>query len=306
MPTIICGGKTVELIRKPIAEPATCPVCGHATGRRVLSGKAAKGEGAVTECKNGTCPARADARLKTWITKLDILGIGDELLPNLISEREVKTPADLYRLASEPTRMAFLPATKMGAGKLGLKRAQAIIEQINAKKVMPIYTFIGSLGIPHLGRRRAELIMEAVPGEFETIDDWLNTEKLRKFAAQASIPNIAGEMIAGIEAFRDEIDDLRQFITIVNPELKVEDNTPKAGPCVGMTFVLTGAMSKSRKEITAALEAAGGKVCGTITKGVNFLVQADSNSQSSKTVKAVKLGIKVISEDEMWQMLGAQ
>ncbi len=297
--------------RIPVKEPTKCPVCGHATGRRTLSGKAAKGEGAMTECKNAGCQARANARIKTWITKLDILGIGDELLESLIASGDVKTPADLYRTASEPVRMAFFPGTKVGAGKLGAKRAKSIIDQINSKKEMPIYTFMGSLGIPHLGRRRVELIYEAVPGEFATIDDWLNTDKLKKFAAQASIPNIVDEITAGIIAFGDEIADLRQFITIVNPELKVKNAAPVSGVFSGMTFCFTGKIEKTdaagkrytRERMQQLASENGGSTMDDVKTGCTHLVQADPNSVSSKTQKAVKMGIKIMSEADFFKAL---
>lgn len=302
----------VEVLERPegrilVREPAKCPVCGHATGRRTL----VKGEGAMTECKNAGCQARANARIKTWITKLDILGIGDELLESLIDSGNVKTPADLYRTASEPVRMAFFPSTKVGAGKLGMKRAKSIIDQINSKKEMPIYTFMGSLGIPHLGRRRVELICEAVPGEFATIDDWLNTDKLKKFAAKASIPNIVDEIAAGITAFADEIADLRQFITIVNPELKVKDTAPASGVFSGMTFCFTGKIEKTdaagkrytRDRMQQLAAENGGSTMDDVKSGCTHLVQADPNSVSSKTQKATKMGITIMSEADFFKAL---
>ena len=302
--------KVVAVVSRPtgrqlIPVPTTCPACGGSVDRRVLT-KRANGKkdalahlllGRVLECKNDDCPAKDAGRLKTWIKKLDIQGIGDEVRAALL-DSGVTTPADLYRLASEPVKMAFLPGIKVGNGKLGQKRAKTIIDNINAKRQLPLNMFLGSLGVPHLGRRRAQLIMEAVPGEMDTLADWRG-DKLLEIAERAQVPNIAREMVAGLEALAGVIDDLLRYVTVT-------DHTPApAAKAAGKqwSFVLTGAMSKPRKDIVADIEAAGHVASDRIAAGVDYLVQADPSSTSSKTAKAQKLGTKVISETALYDLL---
>lgn len=305
--------------RQPIVAPTTCPVCAGPTGRRVVGkkGDSAGDEGAVTECKNDSCPAKAQARLKTWITKLDIQGIGDEVLTALITTQNVKTPADLYRLATDPVKVAFFPGLKVGAGKLGQKRAKSICDQILAKRSLPINVFMGSLGIPHLGRRRAELIMQAVPGKFETLGQWLDGKSLLTHAEAANVPNIAKEIAAGIEMFRTEIEDLCQFVTITDKSTSAAaptstDDAPTSAPLAGRTYCFTGKIEKvdeagnryTRARMEGLVVKHGGQVADDVRAGVTHLVQADANSISSKTTKAKKLGVQIESEANFFTSVG--
>ena len=288
--------QVVSVVDKPINRisilpPEKCPVCGGDVGRRSLS--ASNDAGRVYECKNKNCDAQASARVKCWIKKLDIQGIGDEVLSALCTTLNVSTPVDLYSLTSEQLSVLIV-----GKGKLGKKRADGIIAELNKKKTMPLNVFIGSLGVQHLGRRRAQLIMESVPGQMDNISDWRG-DKLLGLASVAGIPNIAADMVAGLEAIDDVIGGLLKHVTI-------EMTVPK--PVVEMvgekfSFVLTGTMSKPRKEIAADIEAKGHVVKDDVSSGVTYLVQADPSSQSSKTKKAAKCGTKVISEEELYEIL---
>lgn len=307
--------KIISVVNRPdnrttIEEPSKCPVCGYAAGRRIIGAKSVN-DGAITECKNPDCPAQAVARLKTWINKLNILGIGDEVLAALMDKLDAKTPVDLYRIATDPAKLSLLPGLIVGAGKLGQSRATTIVNNVLATRTLPLNVFIGSLGVPHLGRRRAEIIMKAVPGQFDTIDDWLSSTKLIEYADAASIPNIAKPMVDGIAAFKDEIEDLLQFVTI--------DNKPTAQPvvatgssCAGRVFCFTGKIEKcddsgkryTRSRMQQLILDNGGHTADDVRAGVTDLVQADPNSVSSKTSKAKKLGINVMSESDFFAMVG--
>lgn len=311
--------------RQPIPVPTTCPVCGGAAGRRVNIAKGDKAgeEGAVIECKNSGCAARSTARLKTWITKLDIQGIGDEVLSALIEKMGIKTPADLYRLASDTAKMQTFPQLIVGAGKLGIKRAEAIVRQIRDKKTMPLNVFLGSLGIPMLGRRRAELVMEAAPGVFDQLEDWIYPEKLLAMADKIGIKNMVHAIVNGIAAFRDEIDDLVQYVTFVGPtgnlgpseDLPPENDelvTEGDGPFDGYVICFTGKIEKTdeggkrytRDRMQKLVVEGGGKVSDDVRAGVTHLVQASKDSVSSKSAKAKKLGVALMSEADFFAMLG--
>lgn len=325
--------KCVAVVRKgdnrqPIIPPTKCPVCDGTVARRINIAKGSKAgeEGVVIECKNDDCPAQSIARLKTWIKKLDIQGIGDEVLAALMSDINppayaVRTPADLYRIATNPTKMAFLPSLPVGKGKLGMNRAANIIKQIKEKQNISLNLFLGSLGIPHLGRRRAEMVMEAVPGEFNNLEDWLDSDKLLKFAEQAGIKNMAAAIVNGIVAFRDEIDELLPFITFVEvrpvalPLSGDEKEAPegqKAGIFTGCVFCFTGKIEKidesgkryTRDRMAKLVIENGGQVLDDVRAGVTHLVQADVNSVSTKSQKAKKLGVSMMSESEFFTTVG--
>lgn len=303
MPTIVCDGKTVELVRVSIAEPTICPVCNSTTGRRLVGKK--KETGSITECKNASCPAKADARLKTWIKKLDIQGIGDELLYALISDGLAKTPADFYRLD-----VAQICDLTVGKGRLGEKRAIEIIKNIQNTRTLPINLFMGSLGIPHLGRRRVQLIIEACPGKFDTLDDWLGLDKLRSLADKAGVPNIVTDINKGIMAFSDEIADLRQYVTVIPMETKMKPAST-GDKLAGRIFCFTGKIEKcdasgtryTRDRMQQLVIDNGGSISDDVRSNTTDLVQADINSTSSKSTKAKRLGVNLMAEADFFALV---
>lgn len=292
--------KIFQVVERPknrviIEEPKTCVVCGGKTRRRKSSVKGKDQEGAVTECSNPDCDAKLYGKLKTFIKKVDILGVGDAVLKALVDAEYVVTIPDLYRLRDmDRGELASLQCGTM----LGEKRVASIIEEIEKKRKLTIDLFLGSLGLPHLGRRRVQLIREAVP-LFNDLAPWLEG-KLIENADQAGVPGIAEAIQVGIDRSRNMIEDLLTQVKIVKPEPK---KAATGGKLSGQSFVLTGTMSRSRKEIEADIEAAGGTIGSDVSKGLGFLVQADPSSQSSKSKKAAKLGIPVISEEQLMEML---
>lgn len=299
MPTVVCRGKEVELVLETMAAPIQCPSCHTAIRRRILS---SGGEGAIHECPNTTCPAKSQARIKNWIKKIGILGIGDTILQVMIETFDMRSPVDLYRLDLD--RLSKLP---IGNGKLGEARAKQIIEQLNSTREMPLNVFIGSLSIPLLGRDRADLIMKAMPGQFDTIEDWLSGKLLDdSIKTQAHINNMAEKMQNGIKSLTDVIRDLSKYIIIK----KEEAPQTKYGKLVGKVFCFTGKIEKvdksgnryTRAMMQQEVIANGGAIADDIKSGVTDLVQADKNSVSSKSQKAKKLGVNIMSEEEFFQL----
>jgi len=314
--------------RVRIVEPATCPVCGAETGR--------KDGGVHLLCFGDNCAAQVTGKVKKWITSLNILGIGDGLLETLTTATggwpqsdsgmppRVADPSDLYTL--DETGLAGMP---MGAGAVGTARAKAIIAEISKTRTLGIDDFIGSLGLPHLGKRKVEIIRSRANGKLDTVDAWLDEVTIIANASQCGIPGTAEEIDAALVAARPLIEKLLKHIAIRAKVLKpiatpISDsmadiaqnglaakapvsrvvNTTGTSVVAGQKFVLTGAASRPRKEIAADIEAAGGIVADAINGTVQFLVQSDPSSKSSKTKKAEQLGIKVISEETLMHMIG--
>jgi DNA ligase (NAD+) len=283
---------------KEIKEPSHCPVCNGSTARKVNStGK----EGSELRCTNSDCTAQQRGKISRWVTSLDIKGIGtmkkgDTVLDALIAKGLVKTPADLYRLTVND-----ISTLNVGNGIFGDKRANKIVEEIEKSKELTIDEFLGSLGIDHLGKRRVEIIRVAANGELDTLEDWLDkNSKLVKNSAAWGIPNIAATIQDGLENYKNIIYDL---ISVGVTIKKIIKKQKVIGKLTGKTFVLTGSFSRIKNDIEADIEACGGEIASSVSKKLNYLVQSDSNSTSSKSKKANELGVKIISEKELEKML---
>jgi DNA ligase (NAD+) len=285
--------------RKLIAEPKTCVVCGSPTARRQSSVKGNVKVGAVTECTNPDCEAKSYGKLKTFIKKVDILGIGDAVLEAMVESGMVSTVPDLYRIQADKL-------AKLQAGTLvGAKRADSIIKEIESKRKLTIDLFLGSLGIQHLGRRRVQIIRENIQSKvgldiFNKLPAWLDG-KLVEYRDVAGVPGIAEAIQVGIDRQKNVSMELLKEIQIVAPAAKA---APVQGVLNGRAFVLTGTMSRKRSEIAKDIVAAGGVVFDDISNKDVTLVQADPTSSSSKSKKANKLGASVISEEQLMSLMG--
>lgn len=234
-------------------------------------------------CDNVTCPAQLARRVLHWVKTLDVMGVGSGIVEELCRQGFVKDVPDLYYLTEEQL-------VAVTGGKSSAQKAQrAILE----KSEVPLAVFLDALGIDGLGTTTSKDVSK----EFKTL------AKVRAACAVdfETLPNIgrltADKIVSGLKTLATMIDRLAQTVDII--EVK-----EVSGPLKGMSFVLTGAMSKGRKEIEAAIEAAGGENKGSVGKGVTYLVQADASSMSAKTEKAKKVGTQIISERRLWEMIG--
>jgi NAD-dependent DNA ligase len=134
----------------------------------------------------------------------------------------------------------------------------------------------------------------------EGIDGWF-TGFLTEQADALGIPNVADKLTKGLDEVAEEVKTLRTYVKVITPEAAEKITN---GPLVGMSFCLTGEMSRPRKDIENDITKAGGEVKSSVAKGLTYLVQADPNSESSKSKKARQYGTTVIGEQELMQMIG--
>ena len=311
--------------RKPIPRPAACPSCGGPVGHLKNTGG---GKSVNLYCLSlNTCPAVQRGKIACWIRKTGIKGIGPAVLDALTAPATVKGErpwvcdiADLYRF--QPPNGADRLATMMISGKkFGLKHAQTMLNEIEKSKTLTIDRFVGSLGVKHLGRRRVELIRKAYelspyaptqPGVLDKLENWFTPagkqdSNLLHMAPHLGIKNIAKEIQSGLDAIKPLVEELLSLgIQVSAPVAKSSLGPAQSldGPLKGVVICLTGAMSRGRKEIAADIIAAGGQVEDDVRKTVTHLCQADPSSKSSKSQKAAKLDIPVISEQQLMEMIG--
>jgi DNA ligase (NAD+) len=268
--------------RTPFSMPRHCPVCGGEIVR-------AEGE-AVSRCINTNCPARLKESVIHFAGRgvMDIDGLGEALISQLVDSGLVKNVADLYRLTLEDL---------VGLERMGKKSAEKLLANIEASRARPLPRILNGLGIPFVGERTAHFLAEAF-GDLDKIAD-ADEEELQR--AEEVGPKVS----QSIRRFfhekrnRDLIDRLRGE----GLPFKYQVQRKPGGPLAGMTFVLTGTLpNMSREEAGSLIEGAGGKVAGSVSKKTTYVVAG--TEAGSKLDKANTLGVKVIDEAALKEMIG--
>jgi DNA ligase (NAD+) len=273
-------------------------------------------EGIETECKNPDCAGKTIKRIANWIEKNSILGIGDVVLEALSDQLGIETPADLYRLTVES-----LANLDMDNGKYGESRARMVYDNIQkTRRKMTLRQFLGSLSIRFLGRRRVEMIQEKCPGQMDTLADWQSDKLL---TLNAGVDNMAPVILEDIRKHKALIEDLLKYIEIVNDDSNKNDGgngmtTAKGNELSGKTFVFTGKILSTDAEGNRytremlhykVMDHSGNvdtKIKASTEGNQYYLVQADPNSTSTKTMDAKKKGATIISETDFWTMINEQ
>ena len=271
---------------KEIIFPTHCPICGSLIVRD-------EGE-AISRCAGGLiCPAQRKEALKHFVSRraMNVDGLGDKLIEQLVDKDYVKTPADLYKLT--------LPML-CSLDKVGEKLANNLINALKESKNTSLNRFIFALGIPNVGEVTAESLVNQL-GNLSAIEN-ASLEQLQTV-------NDVGEVIAeSITDFfkephnRDVIEQLTSAeIGIHWPDVEVKPLTIDS-PFSGKTVVLTGTLSQlTRDEAKDKLKKLGAKVTGSVSKKTDLVIAGES--AGSKLTKAEELGIKVIDEQEMIDLL---
>jgi DNA ligase (NAD+) len=277
--------------RRPFVMPSECPVCGGPVFR-------AEGEAAV-RCINASCPARLKESILHFCSRgvMDIDGMGDAIVAQLMAAGKLASIADLYALKEEDLAPLELEGQK-ARRKLGAKVAQRIKANIEASKEKPLSRLIAGLGIPFVGERTAQFLASS----FASLDELMEASEERLMQVEEVGPKIA----ASIRRFFAEphnralIGRLREAgLNFRSTEKKVE-----GGPLAGMTFVLTGTLPNlTREEATRLIEAAGGKVTGSVSRKTSVVVAGAE--AGSKLDKARELGIPVWDETELRRHLSS-
>lgn len=297
IPKIVRVVKQADSDRTPIKEPTQCPVCGsHAS--RVLRGK----EGANTFCTSIDCKAKKLGKIDHWIGSskkgVGILGIGSTILEALCAKGLVEDPADLYTLKVEDFEDLLLDGVRVGRS-----RAQMIVNNIAEKKELSLDTFLGALGIDLLGSRRVQILQKAANGRLDTLDNWLDSDLLEMIALPGFGDAIRDAVIEGIAENAELIRKLLNVGVVIKSNTKpqsavIKESSDTDNQIAGKSFCFTG----TRKYLPE-VEAMGGIIKSGVSKGLDYLVQLDPLSMSSKSKKAEEYGTKIISVDFLGKML---
>jgi len=261
--------------------PEKCPVCG---GRIVRE----EGE-AASRCINTNCPARLKESILHFSSRgvMNIDGLGDALVDQLVDRQMLTNVAELYDLTEEKL---------MTLERMGRKSAANLISNINKSRRNPLPRVISALGIRFVGERTSQILAET----FGSLDKVAAATREQLQAAEEVGPRVA----EAIFQFFREPQNLQLIEKLRGAGLQFEHavKEKKNGPLAGLTFVLTGSLAGlSRDEAKRRIEAAGGKVLASVTKKTSFVVVGDE--PGSKLDKALSLGIPVIDEDRLLSMI---
>jgi DNA ligase (NAD+) len=260
--------------------PETCPACG---------GPVVKLEGEVVpRCQELSCPAMVLEALKHFVSRraMDIDGLGERTLRQLLDRELVRSPADLYRL----TREDLLSCERMGE-----KSSDNLLAAIAASKERPLARFLFALGIRHVGEHLARVLAR----QFGSLEDLAAADREQLLAIHEVGPQVADSVV---DFFRKErnrqiLDGLRQAGVVPRTEAR-----RTGGPLTGKTFVFTGTLVQfKRKEAQELVEQLGGRASGSVSRKTDYVVAGDE--AGSKLDRARELGLAVLSEDEFRQLL---
>lgn len=267
--------------------PDRCPVCGSKAS--IISNSDVK----YLYCMNDFCKAKLIKRLSLFVSRnaMNIDGISDMILNKLITEKIVNNYKDLYHLDRYKDKIIAFDG-------FGEKSYSNMINSIEKSRHVKLANFIYALGIPDIGFSRAKLICNHFNNDFNKISN-LTYEELSNISGVGDV--IAKEWI---DTFSnpDFIEELK--------ELKEEIDIPKASTnsnkdLDGLTFVITGSLNKftNRDTMIEFIEEHGGKVVTSISSKVNYLINNDITSTSTKNNKAKELGINIIDEDKFLELI---
>lgn len=280
--------KTVKSTGETVI-PSVCPLCGGETFIKDNDGIK------TLYCGNPACPAKNVGKFAHFCERdsMNIVGLSEATLEKFVDAGFVKSLPDIYRLERFKDNIISLDG-------FGEKAYQNIIDAVNASRNVTFSAFIGSLGIPNVGKNTGKLI-SAFFGE-NALEKFIKTaSEGESFAEIDGIgETVSDNIILWFAENRAEFDGLIECLNISDDAVVGED-----APFAGKTFVITGAVFQypNRNAVKAEIESLGGKVASSVSNKTDYLINNDVTSASGKNKKAKELGIPVISEEDYIKML---
>jgi DNA ligase (NAD+) len=283
---------------RPILMPKSCPVCGSPVEREQ--------DQAVYKCTGGHLKCRAQRA--EWILHfagrraMDIEGLGERLVEQLVNDERLRTPADLYSLSESELGALKFVATRPEEGKpaerrFGEKNAASLFKAIQKSKRTTLPRFLFALGIPQVGESTARALAE----QFGDLEPLMQADAAR-IEETPDVGPVVSQQVAGFfadPAYREMLERLVAAGVRWEP---IQIAVAEGAPLAGLTFVITGTLSGMQREAAEdALRELGAKVSGSVSKKTSFLVVgADAGS---KLAKAQSLGVRILDEAALEEIL---
>lgn len=280
--TVIAEKRTGR--EKQFPPPEICPICGSVIERE---------EGEVAyRCLGLNCEAQVLEKIRHYASRgaMDIDGLGEKNVELLYSKGLVKHFADLYRIRKED--LLELP-------RFAEKSAQNLIAAIEASKKTTLARFLYGLGIIHVGEYAARLLAK----NFEKLEDLYHLQPEQVM----TIKQVGKKLAASLSLFFNDKENLQTLDTLKKLGLSLSNPDYISGreagkkPLEGMTIVITGTVSRPRKELEDLIESLGGHAAGSVSKKTSYVLAGEE--AGSKLDKARELGVKVINETEFDKLI---
>lgn len=283
------------------SHPVKCPCCDATTSQLITTNNDVDVEIAI--CPNPDCPAKHVGKFTHFIERdcMDINGLSKATMTTFVKHGWITSFTDIYHLNRHKDDIVSTPG-------FGQKSYNNMIAAVNKSRKTSFIPFIHALGIPNIGKGQAELLAKAYDYDVTRFltaihnhDDFTHINGIG--------PILNNQLHAWGEKYlvymdddtaTTEIRDLLNELTFIKPEISTKSQKFK-----GLTFVITGDVHhfKNRNELKAKIVELGGKVTGSVSKNTSYLVNNDVTSSSNKNKTAKQLGIPIISEDDMIDMI---
>ncbi len=268
---------------KKLVWPTSCPVCHSSTFKP-------EGE-AISRCINPSCPAKIKESILhfAWRRAMNIEGLGEALVDQLLEEKLIQKIPDLYKLKHEDL---------VRLERMGPKSAQNLLDEIEKTKQRNLDRLIYALGIRFVGERTAQ----ALASHFKNLENLAKTSSEQLIQIEDVGPKVAESIVF----FFKQPENIELIKKLKEASLNLtfrEEERREDLPLAGQTFVLTGSLeSLTREEATGLIEAAGGTVSSSVGSKTDYVIVGES--PGSKLAKAKKLGIRTIEEKGFLKLVG--
>ena len=267
---------------RPFEMPAHCPMCDSQVYRE-------EGEAAY-RCVGLACPAKLKESLRFFGSRnaLDIEGLGEKLIDQLVEKKLVADSADLYRLDEE---------TLASLERMGAKSARNLMEELGRKKDTTLSRFVTALGIRHVGEATAGVLAD----HFGSLDGIMTADE----EALTEVRDIGPEVAKSIAGFFADDANRRVIEKLLAAGFRLKAEARADGSLTGLSFVLTGSLATmSRSEAQKSITALGGRVAGSVSGKTDYVVVGAD--PGSKATKAEELGIRLLDEDGLRALLSGE
>ena len=287
-------GRRVEGLTSEIKLPDRCPSCSTplVITRSAVSSGTGSGMHTQVRCPNTLqCPGQIAARLEHFVSRkgMDIRSIGPSLAAKLVDSGLVRNYSDLYSLTEEML-------TELDG--IGPKSAANITEGIQASRSRPLHRLIYALGLPYMGEVGARTLAEY----FGSLERMLEAPSLPDLPDRLkSLDGIGEKAALAIDAYFDDVHNMRELSRLHLLGVSVPEKKETDGPLSGLTFCITGKLSRPREDVENFIRSHGGRVVKSVSGRLSYLVAGER--PGSKLKKAQKLGVRVISEQELHAMI---
>lgn len=272
--------------------PDKCPICGQPT--KIVK----ENDSEVLMCENPDCKGKLLGKLVHAASRnaLDIENLSESTIEKFINLGWLNSIKDIYHLSDHENEMKALE----GFGK---KSVAKLLSSIEKSRNTSFESFLFSLSIPLLGKSASMMIADSVDYDFDTFIDKMTTKGAEHFRY---LPGVGDSLISSLNTYwKNYYSDIIQLANEFTFETQKSIMSETTDELENKTFVITGSVNhyQNREALKADIEAHGGKVVGSVSSKVNYLINNDINSTSSKNQKAKSLNIPIISEEEFLQMI---